>query len=131
MNWFWHALWIAFVVIPLTLLWVFCVVDIFVRRDMSGWARLGWLLGVLVLPLLGALTYLAVRPQPAGVVDTRSEAPVTTEGTSVADEIAKLDRLRSTGVISDQEFTAQKARMLELPTQRDSSRDAARPASRR
>jgi hypothetical protein len=131
MNWFWHALWIAFVVIPLTLLWVFCVVDIFVRRDMSGWARIGWLLGVLVLPLLGALTYLAVRPQPASVVDTRSEAPVAAEGTSVADEIAKLDRLRSTGVISDQEFTAQKARMLELPTQRDSSRDAARPASRR
>ena len=31
---------------------------------------------------------------------------------SVADELAKLDRLRDEGVISDQEFEAQKARLL-------------------
>jgi uncharacterized membrane protein YdbT with pleckstrin-like domain len=31
---------------------------------------------------------------------------------SVADELAKLDRLRDDGVISDQEFEAQKARLL-------------------
>jgi uncharacterized membrane protein YdbT with pleckstrin-like domain len=32
--------------------------------------------------------------------------------TSVADELAKLDRLRDEGVISDQEFEAQKSRLL-------------------
>jgi len=31
---------------------------------------------------------------------------------SVADELAKLDRLRDQGVISDQEFEAQKSRLL-------------------
>lgn len=34
---------------------------------------------------------------------------------SVADELAKLDRLRDDGVISDQEFEAQKARLLGRP----------------
>jgi uncharacterized membrane protein YdbT with pleckstrin-like domain len=34
---------------------------------------------------------------------------------SVADELAKLDRLRDDGVISDQEFEAQKARLLGQP----------------
>ncbi|HEX9410811.1 MAG TPA: PH domain-containing protein [Actinomycetota bacterium] len=42
---------------------------------------------------------------PAGLV--ASAAP-----TSVADELAKLDRLRDEGVISDEEFEAQKARLL-------------------
>jgi hypothetical protein len=65
MNWFWHAVWICLVVIPVTLLWVTCVVDIFLRRDLSGWARVGWVLGVLVFPLVGALVYLAVRPASA------------------------------------------------------------------
>jgi uncharacterized membrane protein len=128
MDWFWHALWIAFVIIPLTLLWVFCLVDIFVRRDLSGWARLGWLFGILVVPLLGALMYLVVRPAP---VDTRwASAQVDSSEGSVADEITKLDQLRSTGVITEQEFTTQKARLMDVPTQRDSGREAARPGSR-
>jgi hypothetical protein len=131
MNWFWHALWIAFVIIPLTLLWTFCLVDIFVRRDLSGWARLGWLLGVLVLPLLGALTYLAVRPAPVDVVETRNTADslYSSKG-SVADEITKLADLRRSGAITEQEFVDQKARLLDVPTQRESGRGAARPGSR-
>ena len=74
----------------------------------------------------------ALADQPADVVATQSTTAVTADGAggSVADEITKLDRLRSTGVISEQEFTAQKARVLELPTQRDSGRDTARSASR-
>src|ERR1700710_1291010 len=117
MNWFWHAMWIAFVIIPLTILWVFCVVDIFVRRDLSGWARVAWVLGVLVLPLLGALVYLIARPQASEtVIDTRSSA-AEAESVSVADEVAKLDRLRTDGVLSEAEFRAQKAYLLDLPAQ--------------
>ncbi|HSP38139.1 MAG TPA: PLDc N-terminal domain-containing protein [Frankiaceae bacterium] len=127
MNWFWHALWIAFVVIPLALLWGYCLVDIFVRRDLSGWARLGWLIGVLVLPLLGALTYLAVRPTPVDVVDLRT---IDVSEGSVSDEITKLANLRSTGAITEQEFADLKARLLDVPMQRESDRGAARPGSR-
>ncbi|HSP39780.1 MAG TPA: SHOCT domain-containing protein [Frankiaceae bacterium] len=140
MNWFWHALWIAFVVIPLTLLWAFSLMDIFVRRDLSGWARFGWVFAVLVLPLLGPLTYLAVRPQAEDVVDLRepSGTPTGTRtgtrtGTPemlIADEVIKLDRLRSAGVITNEEFAAQKARLLAVPTQRDPAPGTARRDSR-
>jgi uncharacterized membrane protein YdbT with pleckstrin-like domain len=39
-------------------------------------------------------------------------APASDPGVSVADELAKLQRLRSDGIISEQEFQAQKGRLL-------------------
>jgi hypothetical protein len=121
MNWFWHAMWIAFVIIPLSILWIFCVVDIFVRRDLSGLARVAWLLAVLVLPLVGALLYLIARPRSSEtVIDTRTPA-AGTDGLSVADEVAKLDPLRKEGVLSEAEFSAQKGYLLDLPSQRSAS----------
>jgi hypothetical protein len=126
MDWFWHALWIAFVIIPLTLLWTFCLVDVFVRRGLSGWARFGWVFAILVLPLFGPLAYLVSRPQPVGVVDLRAAEGRSSEVSDVlvADEVLKLDRLRSDGVITDQEFAAQKARLMTVPGQRDAGRSA-------
>jgi hypothetical protein len=89
-----------------------------------------WLLAVLVLPLLGALVYLVARPQPADtVIDTRAQGAGTDAG-SVADEVAKLDRLRKEGVLSDAEFHAQKDYLLDLPRQRPASTSPADRASR-
>lgn len=42
----------------------------------------------------------------------RDDVRAARAGVSVADELAKLDQLRRRGVISDEEFTAQKARLL-------------------
>jgi membrane protein DedA with SNARE-associated domain len=50
---FWVALLFTFI-------WVF--IDNFRRRDHSGWAKAGWLVLILVLPLLGVLIYLIARP---------------------------------------------------------------------
>ena len=133
MTWFWHALWIAFVIIPLTLLWAFCLVDVFVRRDLSGWARFAWVFTVLVLPLFGPLAYLVTRPQRIDdVIDLRPTDGRTTEAPDVmiADEVLKLDRLRANGVITDQEFAVQKARLMAVPSQRDAGRAAAQQGSR-
>ncbi|HEV8421210.1 MAG TPA: SHOCT domain-containing protein, partial [Actinomycetota bacterium] len=41
----------------------------------------------------------------------RSQGPASAPG-SLADELAKLDRLRDEGLLSDEEFEAQKARLL-------------------
>lgn len=61
MNWFWHAVWICLIVIPTTILWIACVYDIVFRRhSMSAWARILWLLIVLLVPVLGAVIYLVV-----------------------------------------------------------------------
>lgn len=60
--WFWSVLILLFVFIPLVFAWAFVLVDMFVRRDLSGWGKAGWLLVIIVLPLLGALIYLIARP---------------------------------------------------------------------
>ncbi len=62
MNWFWHALWICFVVIPVTILWIICILDvIFNRGDLVWWKRLGYLVLVLV-PFIGPIIYACVSP---------------------------------------------------------------------
>ena len=49
----------------LWLLWIYLVVwiifDIFRNHDMSGWAKAGWLIFVIVIPLIGVLAYVIVH----------------------------------------------------------------------
>ena len=47
-------LWVSFV--------VFLLIDNFRRPDHSGWAKAGWTLVLIFVPLIGALVYIAVRP---------------------------------------------------------------------
>lgn len=58
MFWFFLLFSIFFAVI-----WAF--IDNFRRHDHSGWAKAGWALVILILPLLGTLIYLGVRPSDA------------------------------------------------------------------
>ena len=54
MMWFFPwALWLFL------LFWI--ILDIFRSRDLSGWAKAGWLIFVIVLPFLGVLVYLIAR----------------------------------------------------------------------
>jgi hypothetical protein len=48
------VLWISLVVMILA--------DNFRRSDLSGWAKAGWTLLVIFLPLIGVLTYVIARP---------------------------------------------------------------------
>ena len=41
-------------------IWAF--IDNFARPDHSGWAKAGWALVIIILPLLGTLIYLVARP---------------------------------------------------------------------
>src|SRR6202012_4951815 len=49
-------LWVLWIML---LFWI--ITDIFRSRDLSGWAKAGWTLGVILVPLLGVLVYLIVR----------------------------------------------------------------------
>jgi hypothetical protein len=53
------AVWV-FIVVPLIIVWALGIVDI-VRRDLSGWAKAGWILIVVLLPLIGTLIYFLLR----------------------------------------------------------------------
>jgi len=49
-----------FVAVFFAVIWAF--IDNFRRPDHSGWAKAGWALVILILPLLGTLIYLIARP---------------------------------------------------------------------
>lgn len=59
---FWDLFVILFIFIPLTITWLYTAIDIFRRPDSSGLAKFGWLVLILVLPLLGMLIYFMARP---------------------------------------------------------------------
>ena len=117
---FWTMLWLF-----LFIMWIWLLISIFsdiFRRDMSGAAKAGWVLFLIVLPLLGALIYLIANGgdmQERSVKDYQAiEAAqkdyirqVAGSG-SPADELEKLARLRDAGTISADEFAAQKAKIL-------------------
>jgi hypothetical protein len=44
--------------------------DVF-RRDLAGWAKMLWVLAVLVLPIVASLTYLATRSRATGELSLR------------------------------------------------------------
>jgi Phospholipase_D-nuclease N-terminal len=50
----------AFIVVPLVVVWAIGLVDI-VRRDLSPRATLGWILLVVLLPVVGTLVFFLVR----------------------------------------------------------------------
>jgi len=66
---FWEFFFILFIFIPLTILWIYTVVDIFRRPDVSGLGKFGWLVLVLFLPLLGMLIYFIARPPDESFVE--------------------------------------------------------------
>lgn len=118
---FWTMLWFFLFFAWLMLLFrVFT--DIF-RKDASGFSKAIWCLFVIVLPLLGTLVYLIAEGGDMARRDVESMAAmekaqkeyiqsVAGSGASSADELAKLGDLKAKGVISEEEFAAQKAKLL-------------------
>lgn len=120
---FWTMMWFF-----LWILWIFLLVriltDVFRADDLSGWGKALWTIFLIILPYLGALIYLIARGgsmhrrdvQQAEDADQRMRAYVrSAAGTSAssADELAKLADLRERGVLTDAEYEAQKARVLQ------------------
>jgi Phospholipase_D-nuclease N-terminal len=98
-------------------IWMFIAIfmDIF-RRDLSGWSKAGWILLIVVLPFLGILIYLIVRPKGEAWGGYgggwQAQAPPTGAGRSGAEEIAKAARLYDDGKITADEFEHLKRRAL-------------------
>ena len=64
LSMFWVLLWWWFVfAIFFAIIWAF--IDNFRRPDHSGWAKAGWELLILIIPLFGMLIYLIARPADA------------------------------------------------------------------
>jgi len=116
---FWDAFWsiVAFFFFFM-FLWIFISLfaDIFRRDDLSGVAKAGWIVFLVILPFLGCLVYIIVRPKvTAQDVQLMAQAEAATKaasGVSTADELAKLQQLKDQGVITAAQFEDLKAKTL-------------------
>ena len=111
----------------LWVIWIWMLVavfaDIFRSHDLSGWAKAGWSVFVLVLPYLGVFVYLIARGgkmqehavEAAQARDTAFRGyvkDVAGNGASTADEISRLAKLRDQGTLSEDEFQQLKQRAM-------------------
>ena len=114
----WFFLFIAWIWLLIAI-----VTDIFRSDDLSGFTKALWILFVIIVPWLGALIYLiarggsmqerAMRTRPSarrlsGSTSRRSRRPAERP----RHELTKLAQLRDSGVITADEFEAQKAKLL-------------------
>ena len=96
--------------------------DLFGRHDISGWAKAGWTVFVIILPFLGIFVYLISQGKGMGErAQQRAQSQqaqmddyvrsVASSG-SPTEEIAKGKELFDSGAISQAEFDQLKARAL-------------------
>jgi len=112
---FWGAFFLMLIFIPLIMLWVFTLMDIFQRHDLSGWVKALWVIAVLILPLLGMLIYFIVRPtlpEDIAAQEEYMQAREMSEAADVTDKLHKLGELKDKGDITQEEFDKQKAKLL-------------------
>jgi len=110
------VLWIVIIWFWAMVIWMFISIfaDIFRRRDLSGIAKAFWIFVIFILPLLGILIYLIVRPRDATAEQDAElmAAQQRAAGYSATAEIEKAQQLLAAGTITQAEFDDLKARAL-------------------
>ena len=91
--------------------------DLFRRHDLSGFGKVLWVILLIVLPYIGIFAYLVTQSRGMAERNETRTKQARDElrqfvGYSVADEIEKLDRLKTTGKISEQEYGRLRARIV-------------------
>jgi hypothetical protein len=96
--------------------------DLFGRHDISGWAKAGWTLLVIILPFLGIFVYLISQGKSMGErAQQRAQAQQShmddyvrsvASSNSPTEEIAKGKELLDSGAITQGEFDQLKAKAL-------------------
>ena len=101
-------------------LWLLMTVfgDLFRRHDVSGLAKVAWVILLIVLPYVGIFAYLLT--QGRGMAERSRERAQQAQDQlrqemsfSIADEIEKLDRLKSSRSISEAEYARLRARLVQ------------------
>ena len=94
-EWFW---------LPITVLR-----DLFRRHNTSGYAKVLWVILLVVLPYIGIFAYLLTQGSGMAERNQARERAARDElrqvvGFSVSDELTKLEQLKAKGSITEQEF---------------------------
>ena len=110
---------ILFIVFFVVWFWMIItvMVDLLRRHDLSGWAKVIWVIFLVVLPYIGVFAYLVTQSgsmarRSAEQAEEAREQLRKVVGFSVADEIEKLDRLKASGSLSETEYKALRAKLI-------------------
>jgi hypothetical protein len=92
--------------------------DLFRRGDVSGLGKTLWVIVLILFPYLGVFIYLI--SQGRGMAERNSQRAQQTREElrhvvrfSAADEIEKLERLKNSGTISNEEYSRLRARVVQ------------------
>jgi hypothetical protein len=112
----------------LFIIWIWLLImvfmDVFRSHDLGGVAKALWVIFIIILPFLGVFVYLIARggkmheraaeqaAQQQKAFDQYVKQAAASPGESSADQLHKLADLKSSGVLTDAEFEAQKAKIL-------------------
>ena len=126
------TLWI-FVLVGFLFVLFRIIVDIFRDHSLGGWGKAGWLILIIVLPVLGALIYLIARGSGMQerdmadaeanrqaqveytrtlMADAQSESGSGSGSANPATELTNAKNLLDSGTISQQDYDALKAKIL-------------------
>jgi general stress protein CsbA len=110
--------WVAWIWILIIIL-----IDVFRRRDESGWVKALWVIFLIVLPFIGVLVYLIANHD--GMAERSAQQAKTQQsqmddyvrsvagsGGGAAGEIERAKQLLDSGAITQQEFDQIKAKAL-------------------
>lgn len=107
--------WVVWIWIAVTV-----IIDVFRRRDASGWKKAAWVVFIIVLPFIGVLVYLIANHD--GMADRNArqmqaqkdqfDAYVRETAGGSAGEISKAKELLDSGAINQQEFEQIKRKAL-------------------
>jgi len=92
--------------------------DLFRRHDISGWGKAFWVIALIVFPYIGIFVYMISQGRGMAERNAQYAQQARDEmrrvvGFSAADEIQKLDGLKRSGAISEDEFRQLRAKLVQ------------------
>ena len=112
-------LWMLWIFLFVVWFWLLITIfsDVFRRHDIHGGVKTLWIIFVIVFPFLGIFIYLIT--QSKGMAERNiAQAQAQQEqlrqivGTSSADELIKLDQLKASGSLTDDEYQKMRAKII-------------------
>ena len=91
--------------------------DLFRRDDVGGFAKVIWVIFLVLLPYIGVFAYLLTQGQGMAKRNMAQAEAARDQlrsivGFSAADEIEKLDKLKAAGSITADEYASMRGRLL-------------------
>jgi hypothetical protein len=88
-----------FVMFAAFVIFIALFADILRSPALSGGGKALWVVVLVILPIVGSLIYIAMRPK-----EPIARLPMPDSDMSAAEQFAELDRMKATGKITDAEY---------------------------